>query len=403
MGSAYLDLLSQTAARVISERLAGQTRIYIVGPCQFTYLEAGQKTEVLNIAAQLRQAIQDVTINDNAPFMLRPVVGVAPVQLSHIKADAVLRLAHAACRDVRDQQQETGFYSKASDSRYQRQFRLIGDFIEALKSEGQLQLGYQPRVDVASGRPTGAEALIRWQHLELGEVSPAEFIPLVENNSMAKMLTDWVMRHSIRQASIWYQQGLQLRVSISIAVANLEEADFIARLTGYLNDEKLPLTAVELELTESGLVSNGRVARQHLEGLLALGVRVAIDDFGTGYSSLAYLQKIPAQVVKIDRPFSTELRRQQRNRILVKSMITMAHELGYSVVAEGVETEQAREILQSFGCDEIQGYLIAKLLLRSDFELWIMDAVDGVPLDENSTHLGEGRPAIGNNSLRNFW
>lgn len=378
MGSAYLDSLSKNAARAIIEKLTVRTRVYHVGPCQFAYLVAGRKSDALELATQLRLAILAIKINGIAPFMLRPVVGVAPVQLGQVQADDVLRLAHATCRDVRDQQIETGFYSKASDQRYQRQFRLMGDFIEALESGTQLHLAYQPRIEVSSGRTTGAEALIRWQHPEFGNISPAEFIPLVENSSMAKALTDWVMCHSIRQAAVWYRQGRHLRVSINVAAANLEESDFIARLCGYLDKEHLPLAAIELELTESGLVSNGRVARQHLEDLVALGVRVAIDDFGTGYSSLAYLQDIPAQVVKIDRSFITHLGRKERSHILVNSMITMAHDLGYRVVGEGVETEEAREVLASLGCDEIQGYLIAKPLPASDFEHWFQDAVHPV-------------------------
>jgi EAL domain-containing protein (putative c-di-GMP-specific phosphodiesterase class I) len=206
-----------------------------------------------------------------------------------------------------------------------------------------------------------------------------EFVPLVENTSMARALTDWVMRQAIRQAALWYRQGVRLRVSINIAAANLEEEDFISRLMGYLRSEKLPLSAIELELTESGLISNGRQAREKLETLMAKGIRVAIDDFGTGYSSLAYLHAIPAHVVKIDRCFITGLSHRRNSQTLVRSMISMAHDLGYSVVGEGVETEEQRQVLQSLGCDEIQGYLYAKPLGAEDFSQWRQDFANGRP------------------------
>lgn len=311
---------------------------------------------------------------------------LAPVQLGRTQPDAELRLAHTACRDARDNEKGAGFYSESSDNRYQRRFSLISDFQQALQSDDQLHLAYQPRVQMASARCVSAEALIRWQHPEVGNVSPAEFIPLVENTSMARALTDWVMRNAIRQAASWHRRGLELRISINIAAANLEEQDFSERLLGYLRSEALPLRAIELELTESGLISNGRAARQQLEKLMALGVRIAIDDFGTGYSSLAYLQTIPAHVVKIDRSFISGLDHHQRCQTLVRSMIAMAHELGYSVVGEGVETGEGKEILHSLGCDEIQGYLIARPMTSEDFDSWFMAHINTVAASQLSRH-----------------
>jgi EAL domain-containing protein (putative c-di-GMP-specific phosphodiesterase class I)/GGDEF domain-containing protein len=372
MGPAYLDELSKAAARKLREYVGAQSTIYHVGPCQFAYIEAADKASALKMAKRLRQALLTVTVNDTAPYMMRPVVGLAPLSLGHMRPDAVLRLAHTACHDARIEETDTGFYSESSDTRFQRSFNLISDFRQALESDDQLFLVYQPRMDMTSDRCVGAEALLRWQHPKLGNISPGEFIPLVENTSMARALTDWVMRNAIKQGVLWYRQGLQLRISINIAAANLEEGDFTDRLMDYLDSAGLPINAIELELTESGLIKNGKAARLKLEDLIARGVRVAIDDFGTGYSSLAYLQSIPAHVVKIDRSFIIDLNYRQRSQTLLSAMIAMAHELGYSVVGEGVETEEIRGILHSLGCDEIQGYLIAKPLTTTDFTRWFM-------------------------------
>ncbi|KPP96877.1 GGDEF and EAL domain-containing protein [Marinobacter sp. HL-58] len=371
MGPAYLDSLSRAAAPVIREVLGEQAKLYHIGPCQFAHIEYGEEPSVLARAERLREALLGISVEDCAPFMLRPVVGVAPFWLGGKQPDAVLRLAHSACRDAREAEQGTGLYSETSDARYLRSFNLIADFREALQASDQLHLAYQPRVDLASGHCVGAEALIRWQHPVLGNVSPAEFIPLVENTSMAKALTDWVMRNAIRQAAIWHREGLTLRVSINIAAANLEEENFTGRLLGYLNSESLTFKAIELELTESSLIGNGRAAREQLDNLMALGIKIAIDDFGTGYSSLSYLQTIPAHVVKIDHSFITNLDRHMRSQTLVSSMITMAHELGYTVVAEGVESAASRSLLFSLGCDEIQGYLIARPMTSDAFTTWL--------------------------------
>lgn len=370
MGPAYLDELSQAAARELVKRLGNTARIYHVGPCQFAYVETGNRPDMLARAADLRLALLETTVNGSAPFMLRPVVGVSAVTLGQEKPDVALRFAHSACHDARVGEQDIGFYSEHSDTRFQRRFSLISDFRSALDSDDQLYLVYQPRMDLASGRCTSAEALLRWHHPTLGNVSPAEFIPLVENTSMAKDLTDWVMGRAIEQAAAWHRDGMRLRVSINIAAANLEEADFTDRLLEHLSRERLPLTAIELELTESSLISNRKAARQKLEKLITLGIRVAIDDFGTGYSSLAYLQTIPAHVVKIDRSFISGLSEHRQSQTLVRSMITMAQELGFSVVGEGVENPEGQDILHALGCNEIQGYLIAKPMTSRDFTRW---------------------------------
>lgn len=370
MGPAYLDELSQAAAQGLVKRLGDSARIYHVGPCQFAYVETGNRPDMLARAADLRLALLETKVNGSAPFMLRPVVGVTAVTLGQVQPDVALRFAHSACHDARVGEQDIGFYSERSDTRFQRRFSLISDFRNALDADDQLYLVYQPRMDLASGRCTSAEALLRWQHPTLGNVSPAEFIPLVENTSMARDLTDWVMGRAIEQAAAWYRAGMRLRVSINIAAANLEEADFTDRLLEHLNRERLPLTAIELELTESSLISNRKAARKKLENLMALGIRIAIDDFGTGYSSLAYLQTIPAHVVKIDRSFITGLNNQRQSQTLVRSMITMAQELGFSVVGEGVENPEGEDILHALGCNEIQGYLIAKPLTSGDFTRW---------------------------------
>ncbi|TCO76084.1 sensor domain-containing phosphodiesterase [Chromatocurvus halotolerans] len=373
MGPSYLEELSRQAGARLRENLGQATRLYHIGPCQFAHLETGDETRVLERAEALRDALLGLSIGESSPFMLQPVIGIAPFRAGETTPGSVLRTAHSASRDARDAEMPAGIYSEASDASHQRRFGLITNFGQALENDDQLHMVYQPRIALASGRCLGAEALIRWRHSSLGNVSPGEFIPLVEKTPMARALTDWVLRSAIRQAAIWHEQNRGLRISINIAASNLEESDFTARVIDYLDAEQLPCTAIELELTESGLIGNGRAAREQLKALMETGIRIAIDDFGTGYSSLAYLQKIPAHIVKIDRSFIDGLEHRERSQTLVRSLISMAHDLGYGVVAEGVETRKCHDFLASLGCDEVQGYLFAAPLTPGDFERWLKD------------------------------
>ncbi|RUO63854.1 EAL domain, c-di-GMP-specific phosphodiesterase class I (or its enzymatically inactive variant) [Pseudidiomarina planktonica] len=370
MGPSYLENLSRAGSAKLQQILGEKARVYHIGPGQFAHLETGTEAQVLVRAQRVQEALVHIKVGGIAPFMLRPVLGVVPFEPGTTNASAVLRTAHSASRDAREAELKVGLYSKQSDASHQRSFGLIADFGESLNASNQLQLFYQPQIDLRTGQCVGAEALIRWQHSTLGNISPAEFIPLVENTPLGRDLTDWVMKAAIAQTALWHQAGLPITVSVNITAANLDEEDFTDRLLGYLQVANLPLSAIGLELTESGLLSNGRAARMQLEALAASGMQISIDDFGTGYSSLAYLQDVPAQVVKIDRSFIDGVELNRRSQTLVRSMISMAHELGYRVVAEGVETEASLAFLKELGCEQVQGYLLAKPMPVEDFEAW---------------------------------
>lgn len=372
MGSSYLDELSRAASQGLSASMAPGSYLYHVGQCQFVHLLTDtSEPEAILQATWLREVMLSLTPREAAAVMVRPAIGIAPFILGKDSVADVLRMAHSACHDARSTESGAGLYSRERDNRMQRQFRLLADFHAALEQPGQLHLHYQPRVDLATGRCIGAEALIRWNHPELGAIPPAEFIPVVEQTRYARPLTRWVLQTAIRQAADWHAQKLDLRISVNVSGANLQEDDFAALLLDGMGDAVLPGSAIELELTESALVGKGATAARQLAAISAAGIEIAIDDFGTGYSSLAYLQSIPAQVVKIDRSFVARIDREWRSLRLVKSMINMAQELGYRVVAEGVETSESLETLCGLGCNEAQGYLLSRPLSPEDFERWL--------------------------------
>ncbi|MGY6564536.1 MAG: sensor domain-containing phosphodiesterase [Halomonadaceae bacterium] len=373
MGPSYVDELSRLAARGLQEVLSEKCRLYSVGPCQFVHLvEDCSNEELLEGALRLREALLSLELINEAPILVRPVVGAAPLCLGEDMAADVLRTAHSACQDARLTEVGAGIYSQALDSSHRRRFMLHSDFRAALNATDQLRLVYQPRIELSTNRCLGVEALLRWRHPTLGEVSPAEFIPLVENTPLARPLTAWVIDSAIAQARDWHRKGLDIGVSLNVSACNLDEDDFAERLLSQMRKADLPASAIELELTETALFDQGQAAWEQLDHLIEAGLRIAIDDFGTGYSSLAYLQDIPAQVVKIDRSFIKGLDDAPRSRTLVESMLNMAHSLGYRVVAEGVETQRTYDYLKSLGCNEAQGFLMSRPLEAQDFEAWLL-------------------------------
>lgn len=236
-----------------------------------------------------------------------------------------------------------------------------------------LRLAFQPRIELESGVCTGVEALLRWKHPSLGEISPTEFIPLIENTPLARHVTSWVLDAATQQAAEWLRQGRNLRVSANVMASNFEEEAFAERLVERMQKLGLPPSAFELELTESALASNQAAVEGQLRALTTIGINLAIDDFGTGYSSLSYLLNIPAKVIKIDRTFTvradTSLHASQDT--LLKAMIDLAHGMGFRTVAEGYEPSEMLQTLRLFGCDEVQSFAISKPLSPGDLEHWL--------------------------------
>jgi diguanylate cyclase (GGDEF)-like protein len=231
---------------------------------------------------------------------------------------------------------------------------------------GELRLYYQPKVD-ASDRITGLEALLRWQHPTLGCIQPAKFIPMAEENGLIVPIGRWVLNEAARQILAWDKAGLRrVPVAVNVSAVQFAQPDFEQELTAVLHAHGLEPRWLELELTESVLMQNMHDARSRLGRLEQIGVNIAIDDFGTGYSSLVYLQRLPIDVLKIDRAFVSVIGSGQPSgkgrddATIVRSIAALAHSLGIGLVAEGVETEHQRDVLLSIGCPVMQGFLYSK-------------------------------------------
>ncbi|MFN3988270.1 MAG: EAL domain-containing protein [Rhodocyclaceae bacterium] len=235
----------------------------------------------------------------------------------------------------------------------------------------QLVLHYQPQIDARSGLLSGCEALVRWRHPELGEVLPAQFIPVAEDSGLIVALGEWVLRAACIQARLWADTPLAgLTVSVNISALQFRQPDFPERVREIIADTGACAQRIELEITESALMQPSESLGLRLEALRAAGLRLALDDFGTGYSSLSYLKRLPINRLKIDRGFVRDLPGKTEDAAIASATLSLGRDLGIEIVAEGVETEAQRDYLVSNGCDALQGYLFARPLPAADFERW---------------------------------
>jgi EAL domain-containing protein (putative c-di-GMP-specific phosphodiesterase class I)/GGDEF domain-containing protein len=369
MNSEYLDRMVADAAVWIRAEIGPHRKVYHVADMQFVLIAPpgiplGDYCEILS------EALRRGGAEAKSRYVATTTVGVAPFIVGQADALDVLRTALSAAQDAIDQPDRVAVYSPAEDAAYRRRFTLLHEFGGALDSADQLHLVFQPRMDLPSGRCVGVEALLRWTHPRLGPVSPGEFIPVIERSAMARAATAWVIETALRQQAAWRRAGLSVQMAVNVSAANLLEPDFIERVTQGLARHGLPPSSLELEITESAIMEHPKKAHATLDAIAGVGIGLAIDDFGTGYSSLSYLQSMPADVVKIDQSFMRDIEHDERKRALVATMITLSHDLGHRVVAEGVETAAARAFLASAGCDEAQGYLFARPMHAEAFSGW---------------------------------
>ncbi len=371
-GPTFIDAFMKTATQSIKDAIGPETQLYMTGSMQCIFLieEPDEKLRATQMEA-LRRCIQKAVDGTNPPVLFTWSVGVLPFKLGETEPQDVLRMSHSAAEDARRAERRLSLYSPELDDAAKRRYRLLIDIREALVTKGQLHLAYQPRIDVASQKCIGAEALLRWTHPELGNIPPGDFIPLLERTSLTRQLTAWVLDTAIAQMAAWQEDGLDLNVSVNISAENLSEGDFAARLVQTIQQYGVEPHRLELEVTEGAVLKKGAMALRQLDVIERAGVAVAIDDFGTGYSNLAHLLDIPAQVVKLDRSLVRALTKGGRSQTLVQILIQTLQSLDYRVVAEGVETIELFEALLHEGCDEAQGFLFSPALAPALFVEWL--------------------------------
>ena len=297
-----------------------------------------------------------------------PSVGISFFPQDGVDLDSLLNAADAAMYQAKDSGRRTfAFYTPTVARRVDLRLRLEQRLRKAVESR-DFKLFYQPLVSLTDGKMTGAEALIRWRDAELGDISPAEFIPIAEESGLIVALGDWVVREACRCRQEWRMLGLDVPpVSINMAGVQLRQLGCVEGLLDVLNEFGVAANEVEIEVTETGLLDTSAVSRENLVRMRNAGMRIALDDFGVGFSSLAHLRDLPIHRLKIDRSFTVECMRDARTLTIVKAVIEMARSLGINVTAEGIETQAQQTWMQHLGCDSAQGYLFARPMPPEDY------------------------------------
>lgn len=308
-----------------------------------------------------------LVVDGRTEFVISPSIGISASPEHGLVPTDLLKFADAAMYQAKERGRNTYLvYSDAMEARNKLRGELSGRLQKALDNN-ELRLVYQPRMSLDDGRITGVEALLRWRSDALGEVGPSIFIPLAEETGLIVAIGDWVLREAVRQLQAWSDVGVHLpSMAVNISMLQLFRGDLITRLMAALQGVQVKGHRLELELTESILMANPDHAIESLTQIKALGVRIAVDDFGTGYSSLAYLKRLPIDSVKIDRAFVGDIDTDADDRVITDTIIIMAHTLGLTVIAEGVETQEQMDYLREKGCDEAQGFLVSHPLEADD-------------------------------------
>lgn len=339
-----------------------------VGGDEFVLILAGVDAAGAEVAARrILHAISQPVVVDEMSFSLTVSIGIAMFPEDGTDADELIKNADSAMYAVKERgRADLRFYQRQMNIGLLSRMKLDHALRHAL-IEGSLEVHYQPKFCIEDRRLIGAEALVRWTDPDLGAVSPGRFIPVAEESGAIIPLGRFVLETTLQQLSQWWRAGLCVAVAVNVSALQFHQSDFVDSVAEGLRRHGLPGEALELELTESILITDVDDAMRRLTALSALGVRLAIDDFGTGYSSLSYLKRFPIERIKIDRSFIADLPGSAESEAIVVAIIQMGRALRLLVTAEGVETEAQRELLLAAGCHEMQGWLMAPALTAEVF------------------------------------
>lgn len=378
LGYGTADLLLAEAAERFRKAIHSSDVLARLGADEFAVL-----VDVVNNEAELAETAQSLLNSLAHPFQvddksiyLTASIGITwhpgegkEVEVLLKNADVAMHAAKSGGRN------RYAFFSNALNDRAVELLTLKSALREAAE-RGQLRLHYQPRVDLKSGAILGVEALMRWHHPDMGNISPARFIPIAEESGLIETLGEWALREGCRQQKAWLDAGIAPpHMAINLSARQMGQANLVETVTGILHGCGLPPGRLELEITESALIENPDATIEKLHAFRKLGIAIALDDFGTGYSSLAYLKRFPIDCMKIDQSFVRGIPEDRNDIAILRTIVALAHNLGLQTVVEGIETPEQLAFAQAEGCDEYQGYLFSRPLPADEVENLLKAAV----------------------------
>ncbi|MST33094.1 EAL domain-containing protein [Acidimicrobiaceae bacterium USS-CC1] len=367
------DDVLRTAAERISDTVGTAGMACRIGGDEFAVILDSPTCEehALQVAADIREAVGRPLLAETMNFELQSAIGVAISPDDGADGNSLLRRADIAMYTAKTEKTAIERYDPARDPNTTRRLRLSGDLRRAIAA-GEIQLWYQPKAELATGRIIGVEALARWRHERYGQVPPDEFVPLAEQSGSISALTWVVLEKAFAQKKDWERQGLALDMAVNISARSLLDADLLGRLQGLLSEYEIDPGGIILELTESSVMVDAERAEEVLEQIHQLGIRIAVDDFGTGYSSLSRLSRLSVSEIKIDKSFVSNMLSSKTEAIVVAT-IELARNLGQVVTAEGVEDRATWDRLLDLGCECVQGYYLSRPMPAAVATSWLLD------------------------------
>jgi diguanylate cyclase (GGDEF)-like protein len=370
LGNSIGDLLLKTVAERLSVCVGNQGIVARLNDDQFAVILATIKhrNEASQIAQDILTRLSETFELGGQEIFVTASLGIALCPRDGTEIEQLLNHAHIAMMKAKQQGGDHyEFYAAAYNIGSSDRLALQTSLRYALERE-ELEVYYQPQVNLKTGEIFGAEALVRWQHPERGLVLPSKFIPIAEETGLIVPIGEWVLYTACKQVKVWQNSGFpSLQIAVNLSSRQFGQLDLRHRLVQIIINTGIEPKYIELELTESMLVQNTEVAIRRLNALKALGVKIAIDDFGTGYSSLSYLQQFPFDVLKIDRCFIRNITENTSNAAITEAIIAMAKNLNLKLIAEGVETEDELSFVCQHQCDGMQGYLFSRPVPVQEF------------------------------------
>ena len=364
-------LIGAVGERLLTAVREGDT-VARLGGDEFAVLLASMTSldDAVNVADRLIAAFEEPFTVDQVRLDVRASVGIAVSPLHGTDVETLIQRADVALYAAKEQRCRWELYSPESDQHTMERLALLGELRAGIET-GQLKVYYQPKSDAQTGVIVGLEALARWDHPTRGIVPPDEFIPLAENTGLITALTFEVLRQALTQLRRWRDDGMAIGVSVNLSVRQLTDLALPRQVGGMLAEFGLPPSVLTLEVTETTIMADPSRTLTVLRLLAELGVCLSIDDFGTGYSSLAYLERLQAHELKIDKSFVMGMSRNSNDAVIVRSTIELGHNLGLRMVAEGVEDTETWHLLRALGCDVVQGYLLSRPLPPDEITRWL--------------------------------
>jgi diguanylate cyclase (GGDEF)-like protein len=388
------DVLGIVGNRLLETGIAPTTVCRIGGNTYMVAMQLAQGTDTcLHAVEAIKHAVELPIEENGTELYLTSSIGAAIFPEDGLASEQLVCRAESALHQSKNEGgNRTQFYNSDNTDRLQRRIDIEASLRPALYMR-QFYLAYQPIFRLEDGKMRGFETLIRWKHPELGTISPAEFIPISEHNGLIVPIGEWVLREACKRLAGMHKYGLgPLIMSVNISPVQLQDPTFPQTVLHILDEYKIQYSSIELEITENVTLKHSDTVLSSLSKLRGAGVRIALDDFGTGYSSLSNLKQLPIHCLKIDKSFIKAIDLPSAERLIVESLIELVHKLGLEVIAEGVEYREQYDLLKSWGCDYVQGFLFGKPMEPEQLDLSMIKTNDkqDLPYGEGDVHVEAG-------------